>query len=365
MIGDVGNTNAYYTMVIAVTIMMMIIMGIFVRGSGSLPWEKKRQFILLFLVVIICAGAEWLGVILQGAASWTRVPHIIVKLIELMSVPFLGVFAVDILGARPKVRRVMVAICVVQMVLECISAFTGFIFYVDQYNFYHHGPYYEIYVGSYLVNMIYLVVEASCAVKGYQYSQRYVLGIVMLFMLIGVVVQMYNSSIRVDWLCISITAVLYYIFYSEVIQQTDVLTRLLNRRSYENSIAVLDERTAIISFDADCFKEVNDRYGHQVGDQCLAIIGEEIQRIYAPYGHCYRIGGDEFCVLAEKKLENIDQWNDAFRERIARRREEYEWMPEMAIGYAFFEPGQSVVSEVIGQADANMYADKRANKERK
>ena len=53
----------------------------------------------------------------------------------------------------------------------------------------------------------------------------------------------------------------------------------------------------LIVFDLDNFKYINDTYGHQAGDQCLKVIAECLKKAYSRYGNCYRIGGDEFCVL--------------------------------------------------------------------
>ena len=53
----------------------------------------------------------------------------------------------------------------------------------------------------------------------------------------------------------------------------------------------------LIVFDVDDFKHVNDVYGHVKGDLCLSVIANCIKGAYAQYGYCYRIGGDEFCVL--------------------------------------------------------------------
>ena len=53
----------------------------------------------------------------------------------------------------------------------------------------------------------------------------------------------------------------------------------------------------MVVFDVDDFKQINDRYGHIQGDLCLAGIAECIKNSYANFGYCYRIGGDEFCVL--------------------------------------------------------------------
>ena len=79
-----------------------------------------------------------------------------------------------------------------------------------------------------------------------------------------------------------------YILYSELTQKIDTLTHLLNRRSYESRPASLRGHAVIYYFDVDEFKSVNDTFGHGVGDAVLAEVG-----------YCYRIGGDEFCVIAQ------------------------------------------------------------------
>ena len=51
-------------------------------------------------------------------------------------------------------------------------------------------------------------------------------------------------------------------------------------------------------FDVDDFKQINDRYGHVQGRSLSwQEIAECIKKAYANFGYCYRIGGDEFCVL--------------------------------------------------------------------
>ncbi len=59
----------------------------------------------------------------------------------------------------------------------------------------------------------------------------------------------------------------------------------------------------LVVFDVDDFKQINDRYGHMKGDLCLADIAECIKKAYASFGYCYRIGGDEFCVITEKRRQ--------------------------------------------------------------
>ena len=90
-----------------------------------------------------------------------------------------------------------------------------------------------------------------------------------------------------------------YILYSELTQKIDTLTHLLNRRSYESRPASLRGHAVIYYFDVDEFKSVNDTFGHGVGDAVLAEVGSTIYAVFSKVGYCYRIGGDEFCVIAQ------------------------------------------------------------------
>ena len=84
----------------------------------------------------------------------------------------------------------------------------------------------------------------------------------------------------------------------------DPLTGIGNRRRLMSDLAVMlpvaNERTPLLlaAFDLDGFKAYNDTYGHPTGDALLRRLGEQLRDAMAGRGHAYRMGGDEFCVLA-------------------------------------------------------------------
>lgn len=82
---------------------------------------------------------------------------------------------------------------------------------------------------------------------------------------------------------------------------TDTLTGLLNRTGLKRELDLSDSDRPIHAYalfllDLDHFKSVNDAYGHSVGDQLLAEIGQSIMQCLPPGGLCARHGGEEFVV---------------------------------------------------------------------
>ena len=84
---------------------------------------------------------------------------------------------------------------------------------------------------------------------------------------------------------------------------TDALTGLGNRRRLISDlddameVATIDEPWLLAIFDLDGFKGYNDAFGHPAGDALLARLGGKLAAATDGYGRCYRLGGDEFCLL--------------------------------------------------------------------
>ena len=81
---------------------------------------------------------------------------------------------------------------------------------------------------------------------------------------------------------------------------TDSLTGLPNRRRLMGDLetAVDDGQARLALFDLDGFKAYNDTFGHLAGDALLTRLGHRLREAVADRGVAYRLGGDEFCVLA-------------------------------------------------------------------
>jgi diguanylate cyclase (GGDEF)-like protein len=88
----------------------------------------------------------------------------------------------------------------------------------------------------------------------------------------------------------------------ETAAASDTLTGLPNRRQLMIDLEARVGRPAdpavLLLFDLDGFKNYNDSFGHLAGDALLARLGQALERSVHPHGRAYRLGGDEFCVLA-------------------------------------------------------------------
>jgi len=92
---------------------------------------------------------------------------------------------------------------------------------------------------------------------------------------------------------------------------TDLLTGLANRRSLNDDLerAFTSQReavTVLALFDLNGFKSYNDSFGHTAGDDLLQRLGASLGEAVSRWGVAYRLGGDEFCVLASTEAMKAD-----------------------------------------------------------
>lgn len=81
----------------------------------------------------------------------------------------------------------------------------------------------------------------------------------------------------------------------------DMLTGVLNRNHFLDSVRAANVNGPFLIVDADHFKSINDRNGHAVGDEALRIMANAIQQCVGKDGHVGRLGGEEFGVFLPGK----------------------------------------------------------------
>ncbi|OAN13084.1 diguanylate cyclase/phosphodiesterase [Photobacterium jeanii] len=145
----------------------------------------------------------------------------------------------------------------------------------------------------------------------------------------------------------------------------DDLTQLENRRALFHrfdTIALERDHGVLAYIDIDNFKKVNDRFGHQRGDELLVELARSIREISPQGCDIYRIGGDEFAVLMPAN-SNIasQQWADQLCQTTRYLRQRFEI--DLSIGLVPYHAGNlSDPDSILAHADREMYK-KKASKQ--
>lgn len=152
----------------------------------------------------------------------------------------------------------------------------------------------------------------------------------------------------------------------------DQLTNLHNRSYLQNHLhrpgQDQDGQSALIFFDVDRFKLINDRYGHEAGDTVLQAIAYRAANSFRTNDLVARLGGDEFVVLVETytgaaDLEaRITRLRDAISNPIIHDKTRID--VAVSVGVAMFSKGKSDLSAVLREADIALYASKKAGRDR-
>ena len=149
---------------------------------------------------------------------------------------------------------------------------------------------------------------------------------------------------------------------------TDSLTGLPNRRELDEILSLWSSESrpfSLLILDIDYFKSINDKYGHQQGDETLRKLADAIQSGVRNNDQCFRYGGEEFVLL----LPNTDTsgaYNVA--EKIREKIEKMDLIPEstvtVSMGLSEFPMHTKSLQELFRLADNALYESKAEGRNR-
>ena len=158
---------------------------------------------------------------------------------------------------------------------------------------------------------------------------------------------------------------------------TDALTGLANRKCFEIKLAEAENSAieqsspfSLLMVDIDYFKKFNDRYGHQMGDQVLKLVGQVLTRSFKGRDTAARYGGEEFAiVLPRADLEAATALAERVRKKVAESRVTRKRSGEqlgqitLSLGVACHRLGETARDLVI-RADRALYRAKESGRNR-
>lgn len=149
----------------------------------------------------------------------------------------------------------------------------------------------------------------------------------------------------------------------------DGLTEVYNRKAYEEAVGNVEEnvmkKCSIAMFDLNNLKNVNDLYGHKMGDHYIVTVSRILMDVFGTYGTVYRIGGDEFCAIVKNMSEELFvKLNEQVEAQMQLANERYlERRMSVASGFAVFdEKSDKNLRDVMARADQAMYQNKQRMK---
>jgi diguanylate cyclase (GGDEF)-like protein len=337
------HTRVNLCMAVAITIAFSA-MESMVLGS-----DLNRLPSLIHMLVIIPA------LLIGLASSFSERRHRIY--------PPLAICVATILGVGAAAIQIIATLGGMSMLFPCLMLAIIFIYFMAGLTFFNAVS------ANMIVMFVYLAVGTALQLPGHEFAYD---------ALVMISANLFGASVVYMHERTSRTRYLEACLLREMVAR-DGLTGIQNRRMFDQHIQRVwqqavrdDERVAVLLVDIDCFKDYNDRYGHQAGDECLRAVAVSLsQCARRPLDFVARYGGEEFAVILydasreyvsevltriQRSIAELNIPHDA--SRVASRL-------TVSIGAAFIVPSSTRTYEgLIQLADEALYSAKEQGRNR-
>lgn len=146
----------------------------------------------------------------------------------------------------------------------------------------------------------------------------------------------------------------------------DFMTGTKNKSAFLSDIEdlIVSENITVVVFDINNLKKINEKCGHEKGDEAVIKIAQLIKNIFSKYGSCYRTGADEFSVLLYKGGQmNIYEYLQKFIASLRCENDSVPYQLGTAMGFATFDfKTDKKLSDTVARAKKNMEKNKTSQK---
>jgi diguanylate cyclase (GGDEF)-like protein len=271
-----------------------------------------------------------------------------------------------------KIKKAFKFIVLINFLFLLLTPVFKYAFYITQNNQFVTGNLYFVMV---LLMMLPLLLVLFTLLYNYTSTSFLNSRVVALILFLTLSIIMTTAYLQLEYTfemsailpVITVTLfILHLMLVSKVITQ-DHLTKVQNKLGLEAYMSQLYKTinyyTAVIFFDLDEFKELNDKYGHKKGDEALSEFAKILYNETKNKDTVARIGGDEFLViLLADKMEQIDVYIKSVKEHINKYNKQKDNVKlKYSYGVSIKKPGEALKKEdLISQADKEMYKNKHS-----
>lgn len=265
---------------------------------------------------------------------------------------------------RLKKRWFYMAPTIVTFIILIINLFYPLYFGVHEgSNSYYSGDYQWIHDIVLFISYVYIIILAIQNRRKLN-KYQYLLFIAFFFTpMLGTFLSMLNSRLYLSWTSIGFGLFVIYIFFESTNGEIDHLTQLFSRSSYENYVKERIDNQAsfkLLSIDIDCFKEINDDYGHIKGDEVLSEFGKCLVDAIYPSKMASRLGGDEFACVIEHQC-TVDEVVENLYHNILSLDDDVCRNIKFSYGCEISKTGDSI-DRLYLSVDQKLYNSKKMNK---
>lgn len=346
-------------------IIILVILHVWITMDMMLERKRKVRMNICILLVFISLVSEIVFFFVNNTVPELRMINIIFNTIAFFITPFIFIVESHFYNnVFHKGHFLCYVPAIINAILVLLSPFTGMIFRVSVDNQYARGEYYYLYAIAFTFSILYSLYKKLGTMKSLPayFFYRSMLTSVLLYPTF--LIQVFFPGYRMNLLIITIHLLFCLSFSSQIDNLLDNQLGLLNRNAFDKHIETLrtgkNQHYAIIMFDVDNFKILNDKHGHALADKYLNIIAGALKDVYK--SHVYRYGGDEFVVVLPTRNEDkVKHTLSVFIQKIITLRETDINLPTVSYGYALYNHHQHI-DDVLKNADKEMYAYKNKEK---
>jgi len=353
----------YFLDAVALTFLCYLI-----SNDSILDKDRKGPFYLGTTLTILIILSD-VGTIIAGNGSTDlRILNIICNVVGFTLAPvipiiLIAIFDVEVLQSN----KLLMLPSILNMFATALSPWFNIVFYVDTNNKYTRGNYFFIFMATYIINLMIMLICTVKTEEKHHYQIKTSMTILSLFVIVGTSIQIILPTVYSAWHSVTLSLLLYYLFLTDFDGSLDALTKLHNRAAYEKMINKMENMKSysVIVIDVNNFKEINDTYGHDFGDNALKKIASVIRKSFDNRCICYRVGGDEFYIInSETDPVKLEHQLKSMTVNLEKERKKDEHVPTVAYGYSIFKGGKAIsFQEVLKEADERMYVYKSMQKD--
>lgn len=336
-----------------VNLVILLFLYIFLFTSKNLEKKKKVIFLTGTVCVTILVFADAADFYLQ---QYDR-PILLRYVTSATGYTFRVVVTMFMLFISEKISKKKKLLLLIPLIVNAACAyssiFTGYMFYFDENNLFHRGP---LGLLPFVVCALYLVLLMIFSTNMYRLGDRKEAAVLFLIAAMACIGVLMETGFKFKFLINGITGVsvvFYYLFLNTQTYKRDAMTGALNRHAFYLDIENLTGvQMVIVSVDLNNLKQLNDVFGHDMGDKAIKTVANAIFNVIPMNSQLYRTGGDEFVVLFPRiRIDYVKDIMEQISSDIQKEGFEIAW------GTADYRPGMDFEKQ-LQISDEMMYRNK-------